>query len=111
MDNCTDGMFQGIQYFVSQPGKGKFVKVLELQPDERFPMDTTMVGSKHSFEVGSMVQFGDPKEYGKVTWIGCPPDEDEEFARVLAVRCMCSHTSIQTQHMLASKMGNLNNGA
>ena len=92
VDNCTDGMFQGTEYFVSQPGKGKFVKVLELQPDERYPIDTTAVIPKHSFEVGSMVQFGDPKEYGKVIWIGWSPDEAEEFARVLAVRCMYTHT-------------------
>ena len=98
MDGCTDGMYEGIQYFESQPGKGKFVKVLELQPDKQYSSGTTGVIPMPSFEVGSMVQFGDPAEYGKVTWIGCPFEdgEGEKCARVLAVRCRCTHTHTHT---------------
>lgn len=62
------------------------MKLCELQPDNRRSIDATVVIPKQAFEVGSKVEFGDPKEYGEVTWIGCPPESDEECARVLAVR-------------------------
>lgn len=33
----------------------------------------------HKFEIGSMVQYGDPPQYGTIQWIGVLPD----CARVL----------------------------
>ena len=85
-------MFEGVQYFESCPGRGKFVKVYELQPDKRCPTDDIVV--MPSFEVGSRVQFGDPEEYGKVTWIGCPTEGIEDCARVLAVRYKYIHSML-----------------
>ena len=63
------------------------MKLSELQPDERPSEDSYVIVPNQAFEVGNMVQFGDPKECGKITWIGYPTEDNEEFARVLAVRC------------------------
>ena len=68
-------MFESVPYFKSRPGRGKFVKMLMLQPDKRFIDNTT---SQQDFEVGSKVQFGRAKEHGVVKWIGNVPGSDEE---------------------------------
>ena len=65
------------------------MELCKLQPDKRCPTDGLVV--KPNFEVGSMVQFGNPEEYGKVIWIGCPSEGLEDCARVLAVRCRNDH--------------------
>ena len=41
MDNYTDGVYEGVRYFESRAGRGKFVRLLALQPDRRFGDYTT----------------------------------------------------------------------
>ena len=79
VDNCTDGMFEGIKYFISDAGRGKFVKLRELQPDKRYLINGP------NLQLGSMVQCGDPR---KVTQTSNPSRSDgvEDYARVQTVR-------------------------
>ena len=58
--NHTDGMHEGIQYFKSHDGRGKFVRLLALQPDKRF-VDSTI--QQETNGIGSSTQIGAPKEY------------------------------------------------
>lgn len=39
----------------------------------------------HKFEVGSMVQFNDPPQFGVIKWIGTLPGSDIETAGVETV--------------------------
>ena len=80
VDNCTDGTFEGIQYFISDAGRGKFVKLHELQPDKRY------LTNGPSLEFGSTVQCGDP---GKVTQTSNSSEGIEDCARVQVVRYVC----------------------
>ena len=91
-------MFEGVQYFKSRAGRGKFVQLQILQPDKRF-MDVT--ASRKVFKVGSRVQYGMPKEYGVIKWIGSISDANEEYVKVETVSynykqliCVCIHTCI-----------------
>ena len=58
--NYTDGMYEGIQYFKSHAGRGKFVRLLALQPDKRFVNNTIQ---QQANRIGSSMQFSAPKEY------------------------------------------------
>lgn len=58
--NYTDGMHEGIQYFKSHAGRGKFVRLLTLQPDKRF-VDNTI--QQQANKTGSSIEFGGAKEY------------------------------------------------
>jgi len=73
-------MFEGVEYFESHPRRGKFVKLLTLQPDKRY-LDV----KSQDFKVGSRVQFGIPKTFGMIKWIGIPDGCDEEYAKVKTV--------------------------
>ena len=87
-------MFEGVQYFKSRAGRGKFVQLQILQPDKRF-MDVT--ASRKVFKVGSRVQYGIPKEYGVIKWIGSVSDANEEYVKVETVSHttdMCVYTCI-----------------
>ena len=53
--------------------------MLALQPDKRFEDVTT---PQQVFKIGSRVQFGRPKEYGVIKWIGMIPGSDEQHVRV-----------------------------
>ena len=50
-------MHESIQYFKSCAGRGKFVRLLGLQPDKRFVNDTALQ------QAGSSTQFGALKGY------------------------------------------------
>ena len=53
-------MHEGIQYFKSRAGRGKFVRLLALQPDKRFVDSNT---PQQANGTGSSIQFGASKEY------------------------------------------------
>ena len=91
VDNYTDGMHEGVQYFESRAGRGKFVRLLGLQRDKRFMDSTTpqqvitpqqiitpqeVTTSQQDFKVGTRVRFGRQKDLGVIKWIGtisgCP---------------------------------------
>lgn len=38
------------------------------------------------FEIGSVIQYGKPGQYGKIKWIGKPPDETETFVGLEMVK-------------------------
>ena len=80
IDNYTDGIYEGVQYFKSQLRRGIFVKLQALQPDKRF------VPQKY-FYIGSRVQFGRDKECGVITWMGSVPGCDEECVKIITVSC------------------------
>ena len=75
-------MFEGVRYFKSRAGRGKFVQLQILQPDKRF-IDVT--ASRKVFKIGSRVQYGIPKEYGVIKWIGSVSDANEEYVKIETV--------------------------
>ena len=81
-------MFEGVRYFKSRAGRGKFVQLQILQPDRRFVDNTT---PKQVFKVGSRVQFGIPKEYGVIKWIGSVSDSNEEYVKVETVSYIATY--------------------
>ena len=88
-------MYEGVRYFESRPGRGKFVKLLALQPDKRFTVSTTQ---QQVFKVGTRVEFGKPKEYGVIKWMGTIDDSEEEYVKVETVSCICycnAHTHMR----------------
>ena len=77
-------MFEGAQYYKSRAGRGKFVQLQTLRPDKRF-IDITAHAPGQVFKVGSRVQFGAPKEYGVIKWIGNVSNSNEEYVKVETV--------------------------
>ena len=53
--------------------------MITLKPDKRF-IDSAV--PPQVFKVGCRVQFGKPKEYGRIKWMGKVDGCDEEFVRV-----------------------------
>ena len=76
--NYTDGMYKGVRYFKSHAGRGKFVKLLELEPDKR-----------SIFKVGDKVEVGRTnKEYGVISWLGNVDGSGEDYVKVVTVSYM-----------------------
>ena len=74
-------MYDGVQYFQSHAGKGKFVRLLELQPDKRC-MDST---TAQAFDIGSKVEVGKSnKEYGVISWVG-KVDDSDDYVKIIMV--------------------------
>ena len=76
-------MHEGVRYFESRAGRGKFVRLLGLQRDKRFMDSTTpqqvitpqqVTTSQQDFKVGTRVRFGRKKDLGVIKWIGTIPD-------------------------------------
>ena len=79
--NYNDGMYEGVQYFQSHAGRGKFVRLLELQPDKRF-MDSI---TPQAFDIGSKVEVGKSnKEYGVISWVG-KVDGSDDYVKIIMV--------------------------
>ena len=83
-------MYQGVRYFESRAGRGKFVRLLALQPDKRFVDNTTpqVTVPQQVFQVGTRVRFGRAKELGVITWIGYIPNTPECSVIVKTVSCI-----------------------
>ena len=76
-------MYKGVRYFKSSAGRGKFVKLLELEPDKRFIDSPT---PQHVFKVGNKVEVGrSTKEYGVISWVGNVDGSGEDYVKVITV--------------------------
>ena len=76
-------MYKGVQYFKPHAGRGKFIKLVDLQPDKRFTDSATTI--PQAFDIGSKVEVGvNKKEYGVITWMG-KVDGPDDYVKVIMV--------------------------
>ena len=76
-------MYKGVQYFKSSAGRGKFVKLLELEPDQRFIDSPT---PQQVFNIGNKVEIGrSTKECGVISWVGNVDGSGEDYVKVITV--------------------------
>ena len=83
-------MHNGVRYFKSRAGRGKFVRLLALQPDKRFADNTAspVTIPQQAFEVGTRVRFGRGKDLGVIKWIGNIPYTPGSHVIVKTVSCI-----------------------
>lgn len=81
-------MFKGKRYFKSRAGRGNFVKLQLLKPDERVLESTK---PQQVFKLGSRIQFGRHNECGVITWLGKVDDSDEYYVKIITVSCICTY--------------------
>ena len=83
-------MYRGVRYFKSRAGRGKFVKLLELEPDKQ-----------SIFKVGDKVEVGrDTKECGVISWVGNVDGSSEDYVKVVTVSY--THTLLMYVRILHS---------